>query len=83
MATKFITPLLLAGAAAAAIVLAPAAGAATAADCDDDGPAAVCTRNGHAAIFATPRQSMQSFSVAPGAGNPFGSGPMPPLLAID
>lgn len=83
MATKFITPALLAGAAAAAIILAPAAGAASNANCDDDGPAAVCTRNGHAAIFATPRATgAQPFMIAPGGG-PFGSGPMPPLLAID
>jgi hypothetical protein len=35
------------------------------------------------AIYATPRTGTQTFSIAPGSGNPFGSGPMPPMLAID
>lgn len=82
MAIKIIAPVFLAGA-AAAIILAPAAGAASSADCDDDGPASVCTRNGHAAIYATPNSSgTQQFVIAPGGG-PFGSGPIPPMLAID
>lgn len=80
MASKFRTPALLAGAAAAAIILAPVAGAASGANCDDNGPASVCTRNGHAAIYATPQQSGQQFSIVPGFGNPFGAAP---LLAID
>lgn len=82
MIHKLFAPFLLAGAAAAAIALAPAAGAASSADCDDDGPASVCTRNGHAAIYATPQQSGQQFSIVPGAGSPFGFGSVP-LLAID
>jgi hypothetical protein len=68
--------------AAAAIISAPAAGATSSADCDDDGPASVCTRNGHSAIYAEPRQTGPNFMIAPG-GSPFGSGPMPPLLAMD
>lgn len=83
MTTKFIAPLLLAGAAAAAVAFAPAAAAGSSADCNDNGPASVCTRSGHAAIYAEPAQRMQGFSVAPGGMNPFGNGPMPPLLAID
>lgn len=80
MAPKFFTPVLLAGAAAAAIILAPTAGAASTVDCDDSGPAAVCSRNGHAAIYATPRQAGQQFSIVPGAANPFGT---VPLIAFD
>lgn len=81
--TKIFAPFLLAGAAAGAIALAPTAAAGSSTECDNDGPAAVCTRNGHASISATPRQTgQQFFSIAPG-GSPFGSGPMPPLLAID
>jgi hypothetical protein len=79
MAIKILAPAFLAGAAAAAIILAPSASAATSADCDDDGGASVCTRNGHAAIVATPKPvGPQQFMIAP-----FGSGPMPPLMAID
>ncbi len=79
MAIKKIAPVFLAGA-AAAMILAPAAGAASGASCNDNGPASVCTRNGHAAIVATPNPlGTQQFLIAPG---PFGSGPMPPLLAI-
>lgn len=83
MIIKLFAPAFLA-AAAAAVISAPAAGAASTADCNDDGPASMCTRNGHAAIFAEPRQSGMgpNFVMAPGGG-PFGSGPMPPLLAID
>ena len=67
--------------AAAALISAPVAGA-SAVDCENDGPASVCSRNGHTAIYAEPRQSGQNFMIAPG-GNPFGGGPMPPLLAMD
>jgi hypothetical protein len=81
--TKICAPAFLAGAAAATILLAPVAGAGTSATCSDNGPASVCTRDGHAAIYATPRTGTQTFSIAPGSGNPFGSGPMPPMLAID
>jgi hypothetical protein len=82
MAIKILAPAFLAGAAAAAIILAPSASAATSADCDDDGGASVCTRNGHAAIVATPKPVGGQLMIAPG-GSPFGLGPMPPLLAID
>jgi hypothetical protein len=82
MAIKIFAPALLAGAAAAAIILAPAASAASGADCDNDGAASVCTRNGHAAIVATPNSVGGQLMIAPG-GSPFGLGPMPPLLAID
>lgn len=82
MAIRILTPALLAGA-ALAVILAPPAGAGSSADCDDDGPAAVCTRNGHAAIYATPNTRGQQFMIAPGGSNPFGAGAMPPLLAID
>lgn len=80
MAIKILAPVFLAGA-AAAIALAPAAGAASSADCDDTGLASVCTRNGHASIYATPTQGGQQFAIAPGLGNPFGG--MPPVFAID
>lgn len=77
MITRIFAPALLA-AAAAAVIWAPAAGAASTAECDDDGPASVCTRNGHAAIFAEPRQSGgPNLFMAPGGG------PMPPMLAMD
>ena len=49
----------------------------TSADCDDDGGASVCTRNGHAAIVATPKPVVGQLMIAPG-GSPFGLGPMPP-----
>lgn len=81
MVSKIFAPVFLAGA-AAAIILAPTAGATTA-DCDSNGGTSVCTRNGHAAIVATPDDNdTRPFSFAPG-GNPFGAGPMPPLLALD
>jgi hypothetical protein len=82
MATKILTPILLAGAAATAILFAPSAGATTSASCDDNGVASVCTRSGHAAIVATPNVRQQGLTFAPG-GNLFGAGPTPPLLAMD
>ena len=81
MITKLFAPALLA-AAAAAVISAPAASAGSTAECDEAGPASLCSRNGHAAIYAEPRQSGSTFSIAPGGGM-FGAGPMPPLLAID
>jgi hypothetical protein len=81
MAIKTFAPAFFA-AAAAAIISAPAAGASSSADCDNDGPASVCTRNGHSAIYAEPRQMSPNFMIAPG-GNPFGFGGIPPLLAMD
>lgn len=82
MAISIFAPALLAGAAAATIIFAPAASAASSTDCDNNGTTSVCTRNGHAAIVAIPRPvGGQQLMIAPGGG-PFGSGPMPPLLAI-
>ena len=78
MTIKTFAPVFFA-AAAAAIISAPAAGAA---DCDENGAASVCTRNGHSAIYTEPRQTGTGFMFAPG-GNPFGYGPTPPLLAMD
>lgn len=82
MAFRTLAPAILAGAAATAVIFAPAAAAASSADCADNGPASVCTRNGHSAIYAEPRQIGTNFMIAPGGG-PFGAGPMPPLLAMD
>ncbi len=82
MATTILAPIFLAGAAAAAILFTPAAGATTSASCTDNGVASMCTRSGHAAIVATPNVNRQSPMFAPG-GNPFGAGPMPPILAMD
>lgn len=79
MAIKLIAPALLA-ATAAALISAPAAGATSPSACDDDGPASVCNRNGHASIFAEPRQSPgTSLMFAPGI--PFGYGT--PVMAMD
>ena len=80
MTTKFFAPAIFAGAAAAAVLFAPAAGASSA-DCTDNGPASVCTRDGHASIYATPNTDSQTFNIVPGAGNPFGPGSS--LLVID
>lgn len=77
MAIKIFAPALLA-AAAAALISAPVAGASSA-DCDNDGPASVCTRNGHTAIYAEPRQTDPGVSVMTVPGG----GPWPPLMAID
>lgn len=82
MATKILAPIFLGGAAAAAILFAPAAGATSAASCSDSGTTSVCTRFGHAAIVATPNVRQQGLMFAPG-GNPFGTGPMPPIFAMD
>lgn len=81
MAITFSAPVLLAAAAAGAIAFAPSA-SATAADCEDYGPSSVCTRNGHAAIVAEPQGIDRGWTMIPG-GSPFGSGPNPPLMAID
>jgi hypothetical protein len=70
---KFIAPVVLTGA-AAAIISAPAAGATDSPDCSDRGTSAVCTRTGHASIYAEPRNDLHTFSIAPGQS---------PLLAID
>ncbi len=81
MITKLFAPALLA-AAAAAVISAPVASAASTPDCEDNGPASVCARNGHAAIYAEPNRMGSNLMMAPGGGM-FGAGPMPPLLAID
>lgn len=77
--TKILATLALGGAAAAAIALAPTAGANTL-ECDSNGPAAVCSKPGHASITANPGQSRAN----PGFGFwPFGAGPQAPVFAID
>lgn len=81
IASKILAPAVLAGAAAAAVLFAPAAGASSA-DCNDNGAASVCTRDGHASIYANPNTDVGTFNIVPGAGNPFGAGSLP-LLAID
>lgn len=58
-----IAPVFLAGA-AAAILSAPVAGATTG-DCSDNGATAICTRGGHASIYAEPRSDLHQFSTAP------------------
>lgn len=78
MITKLLAPAFLIGAAAAAIAAAPIAGA-TAAQCNDTGMASVCQRTGHNAIVATP-DTVRSNS---GFGWGLGSGPMPPVWAMD
>ena len=84
MITRIVSPLILAGAAAAAIALAPTASATTSADCEDSGAVSMCTRTGHASIYASPNGGSPSrLSVGSGGVNPFGSGPMPPVLAMD
>ena len=77
MTIKTFAPVFFA-VAAAAIISAPVASASSA-DCDDDGLASVCSRNGHNAIYAEPRQTDPGVSVmmAPGGG------PLPPLMAMD
>ncbi|MDQ1306703.1 MAG: hypothetical protein QG671_2535 [Actinomycetota bacterium] len=78
MIAKVFAPIFLAGAAAAAVALAPVASATNEAQCSDSGLSSVCTKNGHAKIVATPG------TTAGGAGYwPFGSGPTPPVLAMD
>lgn len=78
MITKLLAPALLIGAAAAAVAVAPAAGA-TSAQCTDTGMASVCQRSGHNAIVATP----DIVSRNSGFGWGLGSGPMPPVWALD
>ena len=86
MIVKFFAPAFFApaffAAAAAAVISAPAAGASSA-DCDDTGPASVCSREGHTAIFAEPRLSGGGQNLFMTPGGPFGSGATPPLMAID
>lgn len=79
-AGRILAPAIFAGAAAAAVLFAPVAGA-NSADCSDNGAASVCTRDGHASIYATPNTDSQTFNIVPGAGNPFGPGTS--LLVID
>ena len=78
MAVKTFTQAFFA-ALAAAVICAPAAGAVSSADCDNDGPASACTRNGHNAIYAEPGLTDPGVNIvtAPGVQ------PMPPLLAMD
>lgn len=78
MTIKIFAPALLA-AAAAALISAPVA-AATSANCQDSGPTSVCSRNGHTAIYAEPRQTGPALMMAPGM--PFGFGTLP-IMAMD
>ena len=78
MAIKTIAGAIIAGA-AAAIISAPVA-AVGSATCNDDGPTSICTRNGHTAIHAEPRQTGSNLMMAPGV--PFGVGNMP-IMAVD
>lgn len=84
MSTKFHLPVFIAGAAlAAGLALAPTAAAGSnVADCKAGGSASLCSRPGHTAIVANTPVTRQGFPIAPG-GNPFGNGPVPPLLAMD
>jgi hypothetical protein len=78
MTIKTAAAAIFAGA-AAAIISAPVA-AAGSANCNDDGPTSICTRNGHTAIHAEPRQTGSNLIMAPGV--PFGFGNMP-IMAWD
>ncbi|MCB0924679.1 MAG: hypothetical protein KDB50_09110 [Mycobacterium sp.] len=78
MNAKIFAPIIMAGAAAAAVAFAPLAAAGNESQCSDTGVASKCTKNGHAAIVATPG------TTAGGSGySPFGSGPQPPVWAMD
>ena len=77
MTIKTFVPVFFA-VAAAAVIWAPVA-AASSVDCDDDGAASVCSRNGHTAIYAEPRQAGSGLMWAPGM--PFGPGT--PVMAMD
>ena len=80
MNAKLFAPLAVAGAAAAAaIAFAPAAGASNTLDCSSGSLSSVCQKDGHAAIVATPG----STSAGNNAYWPFGSGPTPPIWALD
>ena len=89
MALPLRFPVLLAGAIAAALSLAPTVGAAPGPGCDT---ASECSRGGSA-----PNPLSTDFTsgdlpkgwtneaqwARPGASNPFGLGPKPPVLALD
>lgn len=78
MITKLLAPAFLIGAATAAIAAAPVAGA-TASQCSDTGMASMCQRTGHSAIVATPDIG----NTTTGFGWGMGTGPMPPIWAMD
>lgn len=96
MALSLRVPVLLAGALAAAISLAPVAAADLGPGCDT---ASECSRAGGAPDqqSTAPNQLSTDFTsddlpkgwtneaqwARPGASNPFGSGPKPPVLALD
>ncbi len=76
---KLLASLTLGGAAAAAIAFAPAADAENSLNCDTRGMSSICSKNGHASIDASPDTRARS-----SAGYwPFGSGPVPPVFAMD
>ncbi|HPY23646.1 MAG TPA: hypothetical protein PLK19_04905 [Mycobacterium sp.] len=78
MITKLLAPIFMTGAAAAAVALAPIASAGNEAQCSDSGLSSVCSKTGHAAIVATP-----GTTAGGSAYNIFGSGPTPPIWAMD
>ncbi len=65
---RYLTPFLIAGAAATAIAAAPAASAATVGSptCRDAGNASVCQKQGHASISVSPRDSVSQPLSGPG-----------------
>ena len=78
MIAKLLAPIFMTGAAAAAVALAPVATAGNEAQCSDSGLSSICTKAGHAKIVATP-----GTTAGGSAYNPFGSGPTPPVWAMD
>lgn len=79
MHTTIFAAVLATGAAAAAVALAPAAAASNSVECTDSGLSSMCTKTGHSAIVAIPGDT------SPGNAGfwPFGSGPVPPVFAMD
>lgn len=78
MNAKLLASMIISGAAAAAVAFAPAAAADNDVQCSDTGVASKCSKNGHAAIVATPGTTAGS-----SAFSPFGAGPQPPVWAMD
>ena len=83
MKIKYLVPLIGGASAAVALSLAPLAAAGTTANCDSNGGAKLCSRPGHVSIYTTPEVRGAQGSVLGGGWNPFGTGPFPPLIAMD
>ncbi|MGY4710535.1 hypothetical protein ACXDF8_13415 [Mycolicibacterium sp. CBM1] len=68
MTMRYLTPFLIAGAAAAAIAVAPAAQAATTGSqsCSDSGSTSVCQKPGHASIVTSPQDTVGQTMGGPG-----------------